>query len=235
MGKDIWQGRLLTEEEIIDTFEKKHKAVWFHDGDPQKPHIKLNEVLCTSAFFNCSRALQHPALCKLLASQLVRKLKPELEEMEIKKVDMVICSSESAITLSYEVASILGAVHSFVEKDLWPLPTDINAKLMLWRKFPIPENFRILQIEDLIVTGWNINEIRRAVNQGNPFKVNFLPIVGTIFYCPPDIRRDYRGVKIVSLVKKEVWQGFSRDCPLCKKGSERVAPEDFWLKLTGEW
>lgn len=220
-----FEGKILTEEEILHWFDLCD-AFWMHDGDPAKPHAELTSGLCSNGYFNCPEVLKYPNLCEILAWQLTRKLR----EHGIYEVDWVIGSPYAAITFSYEVAKALGAVHGFAEKD----PQDPTGKRMVWQRMNIPEGSTVLQIEELITTGHTFLEARRAIEEGNEGKVNFLPIVGALFHRPPKLPADYGEIKVVALIEKEIWAVDPKDCPLCKAGSSRHRPKTHWKELTGK-
>lgn len=222
-----YEDKILTPEEILSWFEAEN-AAWIHDGDPQKPHAELTSGMCSNGFFDCLRVLKYPNLTEILARQLVRKIK--INGMSRQQVDWVVGSAYAAITFSYEVARVLGAIHGFVEKD----PTDPKGKRMLWQRMKIPAGAWVRQAEDLITTSGTIQEVRRAIEEGNGEPVNFLPIVGALVHRPPKLPADYGAGKVIALIEKEIWAVESRDCPLCKVGSPRYRPKTHWKELTGK-
>lgn len=201
-------------------------ARWVHDGNPLKPHAELTSGKCSNAFFDCLRVLRHPELNRILAVTLVGKLR----ERGIEDVDWVIGSAYAAITFSYEVARLFGAVHGFVEKD----PSDLSGKRMLWRRMKIPEGSNVLQVEELITTSGTFQEVCRAVIEGNSEPVNFLPIVGALVHRPPQLPVDYGDVKVFALLETAVWAVDPENCSLCRVGSRRLRPKTHWKELTGK-
>lgn len=173
----------------------------------------------------CMRVLCHPIFNQELARHLVERL---ADEGRIMKVDWVVGSPYAAITFSYEVAKILGAVHGFPEKD----PT--NPKKMVWRRMTIPKNATVLQVEELITTSRIFKEVRRAIEEGNAEPVNFLPVVAVLVHRPPKLPVDYGDRKVIALIEEEIWAADPKDCPLCKAGSPRYRPKTHWKKLTGK-
>lgn len=202
-------------------------AAWIHDGDPKKPHAELTSGLCSNGYFDCPRVLKYPNLNEILAKQLVRRL----NENGLEKVDWVVGSAYAAITFSYEVARVLGAIHGFVEKD----PADPSGKRMTWRRMVIPAGSKVLQIEDLIATSGTLREVRRAIEEGQgQEQVEFFPIIGTLVHRPPKLPADYGEKKVVALIEKEIWAVDPSECPLCKAGSVRYRPKTNWAELTGK-
>lgn len=219
-----FDGVPLNEKQILDWFTVCD-AVWIHDGDPKKPHAELTSGKCSNGFFDCMRVLCFPNLNEIFARHLVWKLQ---EKGLHDSVDWVVGSPYAAITFSYEVAKILGAVHGFTEKD----PS--RPKGMLWRRMAIPGGANVLQIEELITTSGTFQEVRRAVEEGNPEPVNFLSVVGTLVHRPPKLPADYGERKVVALIEEEIWAVEPDDCPLCKAGSKRYRPKTHWKELTGK-
>lgn len=219
-----FEERNLSQEEILHLFNLCD-AVWFHDGDPHKPHAELVSGECSNGYFNCSLVLCYPNLNEILARQLARKLNAQ----GIKKVLWVIGSPYAAITFSYEVAKSLGARHVFVEKD----PKDPTGKRMVWRRMTIPAGDEVLQAEELITTAYTTNEVKRAVEEGNSGPVNFLPTVGALVHRPPKLPADHGGRRVVALIEKEIW-AVEPPCHLCRAGSPRYRPKSHWKELTGK-
>ena len=214
----------IYEEEILCWFGLCDGA-WIHDGNPSKPHAKLSSGLCSNAFFECQAVLEHPNLNEILAHQLYEKL----IRNKVEKVDWVVGSPYAAITFSYEVAKAFGAAHGFAEKD----PNNSSGKKMVWRRRTIPEGAVVLQIEELITTSNTFREVRRAIEEGNKYSVNFIPIIGALVHRPSKLPASYGNEKVVALVEREVWAVEPNECSLCKGGSERIKPKANWDKLTG--
>lgn len=223
-----FDDRKLSPEEVLHWFDLCD-AVWLHDGDPQKPHAELISGKCSNGYFDCSRVLCYPNITEILAHQLVQRLRLEIP-FGIKEVEWVVGSAYAAITFSYEIAKALGAIHGFVEKE----PTDLKGKIMVWRRQTIPARSQVLHIEELITTAHTMNEVRRAVEEGNSERVNFMPFVGALIHRPPTLPVDYGDIEVVALIEKEVWAVDPNDCHLCQAGSLRYRPKTHWQELTGK-
>ena len=227
LNPDDFIGVDLSQKEILMILEACD-AVWIHDGDPRKPHVELTSGLCSNAYFNLSKVLQYPNIVQILAHQLTRKLSEK--GITWSEVDWVVGSPYAAITFSFEVARQLGVLHGFCEK------AKEDPKKMVWKRFEISEGQRVLQVEELITTSSTFRKVRKAIEEGNPLKVEFLPIIGTIVHRPPKLPVEYEidreKIKIVALVEKEVFATQPEKCPLCKKGSKRLRPKENWKELT---
>ncbi len=137
-----YENTFLSAKEILFWFDICD-AGWMHDGDPKKPHAELTSGKCSNGFFDCMRVLCYPNLRKILAHQLILRLKFH-QHLSNDQVDWVIGSSYAAITFSGEVAYGFKAIHGFTEKD----PSD--PKKQVWRRMMIPEGASVLQVEELI-------------------------------------------------------------------------------------
>ncbi len=223
-----FDNKVLTEKEILIQFNL-YNAFWLHDGYSKKPHAELTSGMCSNGYVNCSKVLDKPFLVEILAQQLVRLLR----KSGIKEVDWVIGSPYAGITFSYEVAKAFKAIHGFTEKD----PSDPKKKRMIWKRFNIPAEAKVLQIEELITTSGTFQEVRRAILKGNSEPVNFLPVVGVLIHRPPKLLINYKidseKIKIISLVERLMWAVDPSECPLCKGSSIRYRPKNHWAELTG--
>lgn len=229
-----FKSSVFTPQDVLHIFDALD-AGWIYDNDPQKPHAELTSGMHSNGFFDCLRILRYPNLCEILARQLVKKLDASSIAQNIGQIDWVIGSPYAAITFSYEVARALNAIHGFVEKDTAPpLPTDPQAKRMLWARMTIPAGARVLDVEELITTSGTLKEVRRAVEAGNKEPVNFLPVVGALVHRPPKLSVNYEGISVVALVEKEVQAFKPEECPWCKAGSKALRPKTHWAELTGK-
>lgn len=213
----------MTEQEIFTIYQRAG-AVWFFDynGDPKAPHAEITSGLCSDGYVNSAPVLSDPNTVQTLAFWMTERLR----KRNINEVGWVIGSAYAAITFSYEVARQLGAKHGFVEKD------SVDPKKMKWNRLTIPAHANVLQCEELITTLGTTMEVRRAVEEGNPEPVRWLPDVATAIYRPAKFQAGT--IDVISLVAKEIktWNQF--ECPLCAAGSPRLRPRQNWAELTGK-
>jgi len=226
LAPHAYDQRTIEQETVLEWFNILD-AGWTYSGNSADPHAELTSGKCSNAYFDSPRVLKYPNLNELLAKQLVQKLREN--GITADKVDWVIGSAYAAITFSYEVARVLRAIHGNTEKD----PTDPKGKRMVWQRLAIPDGANVLQIEELTSTSGTFQEVRRAVEQGNPEPVNFLSEIGILIHRPPKLPVDYGDRKVVALVEKEVW-AVEPPCSLCKAGSPRYRPKSHWRELTGK-
>ena len=213
----------MTEQEILG-FYQKAGAVWFfnYNGDPKAPHAELTSGLCSDGYVNSAPVLSDPPTVQILGFWMTQRL----AKRNVGKVDWVVGSAYAAITFSFEVARQLGARHGFVEKD------PANPKKMVWNRLTIPGNAEVLQCEELITTLGTTMEVRRAVDEGNPEPVRWLPDVATAIHWPNKFQGGL--IDVISLVAREVQSWKPEECPLCAAGSPRLRPKQNWAELTGK-
>jgi len=224
-------SNIVVPPETIISWLKNENAYWHYQGDrsPEKPHAELSSGLCSNGFFDCQRILCYPNVAEILAFQLAWEIKVCMREERIDKIDFVVAPAYAAIPFGHEVAKALGARFVFTEKD----PSDPKGKKMLWQRMAIPAGANVLQVDELITTASTIKEVRRAIQDGNPELVTFVPFVGTIVYRPESLKAKSE-YEIVSLIRQEVQNFEPSECPYCKAGSPRVRPKKNWDKLTGK-
>lgn len=218
----------MNDKEILSIYQERN-AVWFFDynGDPKAPHAELTSGKCSDGYVNSAPVLEDPRNTQLLARKLITILQ---KRNAVLPVDWIVGSAYAAITFSHEIARQLNAKHGFVEKD------PVNPKKMIWKRFTIPAGATVLQCEELITTLGTTLEVRRAVEEGNPHPIRFLPDVATAIYRPEKLDVSTGNIDVISLVAQEVktWKPGPENCPLCAQGSKPLRPKQHWSKLTGK-
>jgi len=224
-----YDHRKINQHEMLKWFENED-AAWVYEGKPssQKAHAELTSGFCSDGFFDCLKVLRYPNIAEILARQLVNKL---VWKEGIRNISWVVSSSYASIVFGHEVAKALKAIFLMTEKDL----EDSGGNKMIWSRMTIPAHVKVLRVEELITSGHTFKEVTRAVEEGNEIKqVNFVPIVGTLIHRPLKLPADYDGIKIVSLIEKEVRIFSPANCPYCQVGSPKYRPKTNWAELVGK-
>ncbi len=200
-------------------------ALWFwQKGEPHAIFVSGRHSDC---YVNCNRVLRFTNLNRILAEQLVRKL--IRKGITGDKIDWVVSSAYAAIPFGQEVAKQLNTCFGFTEKD---------GKGQLWKRFEIPENAVVLQVEELITTMHTTREVRDAILKDNPCQnFRFLEkdgktVVVSLVHRPNNLSVEYPDYEVISLMEMEMRTWKPEDCPLCKRGSLSLKPKDNWLELT---
>jgi len=114
-------------------------------------HFILSSGLRSPVFLQKMFIFQDPArtekLCRALAELIVAKF---------GKIDVVVSPAIGGIVPGYETARHLGAKAVFVERE--------EGRFQLRRGFTIPEDAKVLIVEDIITTGLSSRECIDAIN-----------------------------------------------------------------------
>jgi len=202
-------------QHIFRTFD----GLWLHSGNPKDPHVELTAGGCSNGFVNVLQVIRYPNLCRLMAWQLVRQLRRNYE----RPVHVVVGSDHASATLSYEVASLLGAWHDFTEKG--------ENHTQVWKRFGIEPHETVLQVEDLVTTTRTLSDVRRGIRRGNQKPVDFAPVVLTLVHRSSAV--SFEGSPIIFLQHYDIESWEPSVCPLCAQGSKRVRAKEHWAELTG--
>ena len=220
---DAFANRHMTQNELVSLF-RKLKAFWQYTGEPcaEKPHALLKSGKHSNGFIPCKDVLKYPFLCKLLALEMCKKL----TEDEISQIDVVASSAYSAITIGYEVATLLGkhVEHVIVEKDSNGNPTIIRGG--------IDASKTVLIVNELMTTGngstW---ETKKAVLECNgkdlPPKIFQKSLV--LIHRSQDYKL-HDGSEVIPVFHFDIADFTPDDCPYCKAGSSAIKP-----KLGNNW
>ncbi len=114
-------------------------------------HFILSSGLRSPVFLQKMFIFQDPArtekLCRALAEMITAKF---------GRIDVVVSPAIGGIVPGYETARHLGAKAVFVERE--------EGRFQLRRGFTIPENAKVLIVEDIITTGLSSRECIEAIN-----------------------------------------------------------------------
>lgn len=217
-----------TEEGWIKAY-KERGALWFHDGNPKRPHALLTSGNHSNGFFNSELVMEDSLLLDEACYDLLRHL--YYQGLNIKDVDRVVGPAMGAITLAHEISRHIGrdrnrsCLRGYTEKVM-----EEDHKLMVFKKTHIRENERILPVEDVLTTGGSVDLTAQAVMNAGGIILLFVAVL---------VNRsgltEVNGKKIVSLIYRPMPVWTREECPLCKEGSEAVRPKDNWALLNVEY
>jgi len=164
-------------------------------------HFLLSSGLHSDTYFQMAIIFQYPDYGQILCENLANNFKE-------KKINVVIGPAIGGIIISYELARILKARSIFAERE--------EGKMKLRRGFKIEKGEKVLICEDVITTGGSVREIIDIVEKvkGQIEGIGCIVERGKIEFNYP----------LRSLVKIEVKNYNSSECPLCKNGMPLVKP-----------
>ncbi|MFC1609033.1 hypothetical protein ACFL2R_02020 [Patescibacteria group bacterium] len=209
----------------IEMIFKACDAFWMHptQKNPMAPHVILTTEKHSNIYVNCPQVLQRTNLCQIMAWQMVLLLR----RYYTGPVDWVVGSDSSALGLSKDIANILNA--------RWhPLQKGPN-KSQVWEKAIIQEGEFVLHIEELMTSGLTTQEVRKGIQKGNPYEVNFVPIIPLLVYRPDQgAPKTIDGSNLIHILSYDTYvvDPSKEECELCKNGSQPLKAKEYWNTLT---
>lgn len=165
-------------------------------GVLQKGHFVLTSGKHSEEYMQCARVFQYPKHTTELSKMIADNFKNQ-------DIDLVVGPAVGGIILAYQVASELGVLNVFAERE--------NGKMTLRRGFDIKEGQRVLVVEDVITTGGSVKEVIDLAKDRGAEVVGVASLVnrsaGNIQFEEP----------LYSLYKVEITTYSPEDCPLCEK------------------
>jgi len=103
-------------------------------------HFILSSGLHSDTYLQCARVLMNPMRAERLCAALATKVRER-----IGAVDMVVAPAMGGVVVGYEMGRQLGVDTIFCERE--------GGVFTLRRGFSIPQDARILLVEDVVTTG----------------------------------------------------------------------------------
>jgi len=113
-------------------------------------HFILSSGLHSKQYIQCAKLLSHPKQAMNICSSLTEKI-----NKNFNNIDIVLSPAIGGIVVGYEIGRQLNVKTIFAERN--------NSKLQLRREFAIPENSKVLIVEDVITTGKSALECAEIV------------------------------------------------------------------------
>jgi len=180
---------------ILKLFEKKQALL--------TGHFLLTSGLHSNKYFQCALILQYPAIAGKLARMTAAKILAQLE-LTNKEIDCVLSPAIGGIVIGQEIARALKCKHIFTER--------VEGKMVLRRGFSLPENSRVLVVEDVVTTGGTTRELIELARLENALPVAATSIVDRSS-SPLEL-----AVPFIPLLKLKIDTYEPGECPLCKQG-----------------
>jgi len=149
-SRECMEKYVIGEDQIKELFSKT--------GAILSGHFVLSSGRHSDTYVQCARVFEDPETTMQLASALAERISP-------KKVDLVAAPAVGGIILGFAVAHILGVRFIFSERE---------AGVMTFRRsFQVPEEARVLVVEDVVTTGGSAAEVETLIRAcgGSPIGV----------------------------------------------------------------
>lgn len=185
----------MDKEKVLEIFDKT--------GVLKEGHFILTSGRHSSQYLQCAQIFQYPDYSEQVTAALAQNFSEDY-------IDIVIGPAIGGIILSYEMGRALGIKTLFAERE--------NGVMTLRRGFEIPQDSRVLVVEDVVTTGVSVKEVIELVNKVGSEVVGVGAIVDR-----SNGKVDF-GCKFNAVISMEV-PSFEKDkCPLCKQGLPAVKP-----------
>ena len=127
-------------------------------------HFILSSGLHSSQYIQCAQLLSLPKKSEEICKSLCEKILSNF-----KNIDMILSPALGGIIVGYEVGRQLNIKTIFAERE--------NGKLVMRRGFTIPDNSKILIVEDVITTGKSALECSELVRMNNSKLIGYACII----------------------------------------------------------
>jgi orotate phosphoribosyltransferase len=127
-------------------------------------HFVLSSGLHSRQYVQCAKLLSHPKKAEVICSSLCKKIKSTFP-----KIDIILSPAIGGIVVGYEIGRQLNVETIFAER--------IEGDLVLRRGFEIPENSKVLIVEDVITTGKSALECLSIIKKYNSNLLGFACII----------------------------------------------------------
>jgi len=129
----------LTDAEVLAAFEGA--------GAVLSGHFQLTSGRHSATYIQCARVLEDPALTTRLAAEIARRVGGGF--------DLVAAPAVGGIIIGFAVAQALGVKFIFSERQ--------DGCMVFRRSFDVPEDARVLVVEDVVTTGGSVAEVVELV------------------------------------------------------------------------
>lgn len=202
---------------------QKMELLWYHDGNPKRPHALLTSGGHSSGFFNAGKFLfDHPRLARQLAEDL-KDLLETLQEhacTDSRKPTKTLGPAFGAITWASNLADAFNIGCAFTV----PYGEGVNKQFQLEKRFRIVGDL-VLPVEDVITTG---DSIQKTLDVASSNGAEISSVIAAI--CNRSGLNEIGGRPIVAMITIPMKNWKEEDCPFCKAGSKAIRPKD-----AGNW
>jgi orotate phosphoribosyltransferase len=168
---------MMTDEQVLDEFRASDALL--------EGHFILSSGRHSSIFLQKMRVFQFPdrteRLCRALADRI---------RAEFSQIDMIVSPAMGGIIPGYETARALGCPAVFVERE--------EGEFRLRRGFRIPNDARVIMVEDIVTTGLSSRECLAAIRKHSA------NLIGAACLIDRSNGRADIGVPLVALVRMDV-------------------------------
>ncbi|MDZ4064947.1 MAG: orotate phosphoribosyltransferase [Coriobacteriia bacterium] len=165
-------------------------------------HFVLTSGRHSATYVQCARILEDPALTTRLAEEIAGQFHGD-------EIDLVAAPAVGGLIIGFAVAQALGVKFIFSERE--------QGEMRFRRAFQVPENARVLIVEDVVTTGGSVSEVIDLVHAAGGVAVAVASII--------DRGGEKRfSTKFKPLLRLEVESWEVDSCGLCASGVDITSP-----------
>ena len=127
-------------------------------------HFILSSGLHSAQYVQCAQLLSKPFHAEKFCISLAEKISNEFNE-----IDLILSPAMGGIIIGYEIGRLLKKETIFSER--------INGEFKLRRGFQIPQNKKVLILEDVITTGKSSLECSELIKESNAILIGFACLI----------------------------------------------------------
>jgi len=220
---------LRDEEQWVNQYRRR-SALWFHDGNPKRPHALLTSGKHSNGFFNSRLVIPDEALLREAASDLLELF--FRQGGDISRIHGVVGPQTGATKLA-ELLSYQVMAHTR-DQCFWASPAKNEEGVVKSMVFSDEDLVKlkgrtILLCEDVVTTGASIDlAVTAVINAGGIV----MPFVFTLINRSG--KTEAIGGKIVALIEHPMPIWTPEECPLCPD-SEALRPKENWELLNARY
>ena len=200
---------------MTDLSSEKVLQKFIDVGAILKGHFILSSNLRSDTYLQCALVLSDPKLANELCKGLAEKVFAKLTEDDF---DIVVAPAMGGVVIGYEMARCLGKRSIFCER--------VDGVFTFRRGFYLPENARVLVVEDVITTGKSSLETFEVVKK---FGGQVVAEVCLVDRSGVDLKEKL-GVEVFSMLKVDVKVFDENNVPEKLQDIEAVKPGSRFLK-----
>ncbi len=179
----------MTEEQALRLMQQA--------GAYEEGHFAMKSGRHTNIFLQCAHLIEHADITGELCAALA-------EQCRDCQADLVIAPALGGMIFGYETARLLGKRFMYCERK--------DGVMTLRRGFQIPENAKVLIVEDVVTTGGSVREVMEIIRAFGAVPVKVAALVdrtrGKVDF----------GVPFAALAKADIRFYYSDECPMCQQG-----------------
>lgn len=176
-----------------------------------KGHFILSSGLHSDTYIQCAKIFSNGKLSLKICTNLAKEI-----ESKVKDFDIVISPALGGIIVGYEIGKYFNLSYAFCER--------VNGEFQLRRGFEIPDNSKILIVEDIVTTGKSSLEVVNCLKSIND-TVSISAIACIINRMDKNLEID---IPIISLMKLQIKTYTENNIPESLTSLKAVKPGSRW-------